>query len=744
MQLSGTDNKLFQQAAAFVNQTQRHIFLTGKAGTGKTTFLKHIRENSHKKMAVVAPTGVAAINAGGVTIHSFFQIPPGLFLPTTAGGNSLGDNAVYNSSSLLSKLRLNQSRLETLRELELLIIDEVSMVRADVLDAMDTILRHVRKRGSQPFGGVQVLYIGDLFQLPPVTRNVEWMMMQEYYQSPFFFDALVIKQAPPVYIELKKIYRQADDSFIRILNNIRNNCCNPADLEQLNTYYKPDFEPEDDANYITLTSHNHLADQINRKKLEKLPGEARKFEARVKGDFSENAYPADYTLTLKEGAQVMFIKNDKGEERRYYNGKIGIIKKILSEGDKILIHFPGEEDDFEMTTERWQNIRYNYSKENDAIDEEVLGTFTQYPIRLAWAITIHKSQGLTFDKAIIDAGASFAPGQVYVALSRLTSMNGLVLTSTIQAQSIQTDKRIVDFTRNELPDEILQQTLEQEQLLYVQQSLLNAFDYSRFAAEIEEHAGTYENRLLPDEEAAGNWLLSLQQAVENQKTVSEKFTGQLQNIINIAPVNYALLHERTASASAWFTQQLEQHVLVHIENYIDTVRARPRTKKYVKELKLLALSARRKKEQISQAAVITGSLQSATQLSELLEQVDRMNRPSLTTESASIKPARGETKLITLEMYKQGMPPEEIAAKRELTTGTIIGHLAEFIGNEVPATVLIPEDKLNHILQLIKTNPNARSSELKQQLSDDYSYTDIKVAQKYFEVKKAEGIRQKA
>src|ERR1044072_1971763 len=325
-----TSNHLFQLAVRFVNQTNRHLFVTGKAGTGKTTFLKYIRENTFKKMAVVAPTGVAAINAGGVTMHSLFQLPMGSFIPAMqTGWNS--DKNFNTPHTLLKNLRINNDKKQLLQELELLIIDEVSMLRADLLDEIDCILRHVRKKQHEPFGGVQMLYIGDLFQLPPVVKNDEWDILRQQYRSPFFFDEQALQQSPPLYLELKKIYRQTDEEFIKVLNNIRNNKTTQADLDLLHKHYLPGYESAENENYITLTTHNAKADTINQAQLEKLNGNISDCKAEVTGDFNERAYPADVLLQLKEGAQIMFIKNDKGESRRFYNGKIGTISRIAGE-----------------------------------------------------------------------------------------------------------------------------------------------------------------------------------------------------------------------------------------------------------------------------------------------------------------------------------------------------------------------------------------------------------------------------
>ena len=430
-----TQNDIFAKAVAFVNQTQQPIFLTGKAGTGKTTFLKFIRENSYKKMAITAPTGVAAMNAGGTTLHALFWLPFGVFIEDYPLQWGESDQFIYNKHRLFSTIKLTKNRRAILQELELLVIDEVSMVRADTLDAIDVILKSVR-RDMRPFGGVQVLFIGDLYQLPPVVQDREWQVLRDYYSSVFFFDAKVFKQQPPVLIELQKIYRQQDSAFINILNKIRNNETTNSDLDELNTHYKPDFIAPEGEQYITLTSHNRLADQINQEKLESLETKLHQIKSIIKDEFQNGLFPAEETLSLRVGAQVMFIKNDVGDERRYFNGKIGTVKDIQVEKHKIIVSFPNGEEDVEVKRETWENIRYSYNKGDDKIEEEVLGTFSQFPLRLAWAITIHKSQGLTFEKAIIDAGTSFAAGQVYVALSRLTGLEGLVLRSRVPSVRI--------------------------------------------------------------------------------------------------------------------------------------------------------------------------------------------------------------------------------------------------------------------------------------------------------------------
>ncbi|MFN5134202.1 MAG: ATP-dependent RecD-like DNA helicase, partial [Chitinophagaceae bacterium] len=421
-------NELFDLAFRFVTETQESIFLTGKAGTGKTTFLKYLQQHCAKNIIVAAPTGVAAINAGGVTLHSLFQLPFHPFIPTET-----------NRMELLKNIRYQKQRINLLRKMELLVIDEVSMVRADVMDAIDAILKTVRRNHQVPFGGVQLLLIGDLYQLPPVAKNDEWNLLKDYYNSTFFFDSIAIKEQQPLLIELTKIYRQKEDSFVQLLNKVRNNQMELEDFEQLNNRYLPQFRPAEEERFITLTSHNNQADQINQNKLAQLLSPAFTYSAKVIDDFPEHLYPAEKELVLKEGAQVMFLKNDT-EGRKYFNGKIGTVTRL--EKDQIIVVSDGVE--IEVKQETWENTRYTLNRSDEKLQQEIMGIFSQYPLRLAWAITIHKSQGLTFDKVMIDAASSFSSGQVYVALSRCTSLDGIVLLSKIPAAAIYTNTHVVN------------------------------------------------------------------------------------------------------------------------------------------------------------------------------------------------------------------------------------------------------------------------------------------------------------
>src|SRR6185436_15160813 len=451
------NNEMFRLAAELVNQSSRNIFLTGKAGTGKTTFLKYIRENCPKQIAVVAPTGVAAINAGGVTVHSFFQLPISPFIPETNGFRN-NNEATVNKNSLLSKLRMTADKKRVLQELELLIIDEISMVRCDILDAVDTVLRHIRRRYYERFGGVQVLFIGDMFQLPPIIKEQEWSFLKEFYNGPYFFDSRVLQEDPPVYIEFNKIYRQREERFIGVLNQVRNNELDEDGRLLLERSFTPHFKSNKDDGYIILTTHNEKARIKNDSELNRLTAPLFFYKAEIEGDFPENIYPVEEQLQLKIGSQVMFIKNDTEKIKRYFNGRIGTVVEL--ESDKIVVQCKEEPEPIEVKKEKWQNIRYAVDKTTKQLQEEVLGSFTQYPLRLAWAITIHKSQGLTFDKVIIDAGDAFAPGQVYVALSRCTTLDGIVLQSRIRTTNVFTDPRIVQFSNNIISKNAIEQELE--------------------------------------------------------------------------------------------------------------------------------------------------------------------------------------------------------------------------------------------------------------------------------------------
>ncbi len=548
-------NEIFDLAYRFITETNESIFLTGKAGTGKTTFLKYLRDQSAKNMIVAAPTGVAAINAGGVTLHSLFQLPFQPYLPTE--GNRL---------QLLQNIRYNKQRINLLRKMELLVIDEISMVRCDTLDAIDSILKSVRQNRQEPFGGVQILFIGDLFQLPPVAKREEWNILNQYYDSPFFFDSKAIKEQTPLLIELNKIYRQKEESFVELLNKVRNNQMEMDDFEKLNNRYFPGFQPSAFEKYITLTTHNIQAENINQFKLQNLTTGSFTFTATIEGEFPEHVYPADANLVLKEGAQVMFIKNDP-VTKKYFNGKIGVVSKL--EQDKIMVDCDGVE--IEVYQEVWENIRYTLNKTDEKLEQQVLGNFLQYPLRLAWAITIHKSQGLTFGNLMIDAASSFSSGQVYVALSRCTSLEGIVLLSKIPSSAILSNHHVANAQSSLTPKGSLAERFEGARQVFTVQLLSEIFLMDELLGAtnlLQSNIQKHHEKLNPD---AVQWVKDFVDRLKKEKAIAEKFVGHIFELMKAERVieNNQPLQKRIQDAAGYFLplltnlkEQLQQHPLV--------------------------------------------------------------------------------------------------------------------------------------------------------------------------------------
>lgn len=552
-------NPVFQLAADCITFSNRNVFLTGKAGTGKTTFLKYIRENCAKQMVVMAPTGVAAINAGGTTIHSFFQLPFTPYIPESAGGFFAQNvsSAATDKHHLLGRLKYSRDKIDVLQKLELLIIDEISMVRCDVLDAIDIILRSFRYRHQEAFGGVQVLLIGDMYQLPPVTVQDEWQILSSFYESPYFFDSRVMQQQKPVYIELEKIYRQTDNSFIQLLNKIRHGEMDMDAGEMLLSRYDPSFKAQSGDGYITLTTHNYLADKINNEELQRLEGKLYTFNARIEKEFSEKSYPAEELLQLKVGAQVMFLKNDMEKVRRYYNGKTGIVEKI--DQDKIFVKC-GNEKTIELARFKWENIRYTLNKQTQRVEEDIIGSFEQFPLQLAWAVTIHKSQGLTFEKVVIDAGAAFAPGQVYVALSRCTSLRGIVLHSPVTQAALRTDMRINRFAETKSGAGKISADLNDGKHAYQQQVLKEIFDISHASRLTTELNGQTREVASSFNDGAPVWVNELEEKITKLQQVAARFQKQVQQLSDdiILPEDNTALQERVKAAAKFFSAALQQ------------------------------------------------------------------------------------------------------------------------------------------------------------------------------------------
>ncbi len=547
MSQSHDTNPELQLARDFVHYTKFNVFLTGKAGTGKTTFLHHLNDTLGKRMVVTAPTGVAAINAGGMTLHSFFQIPPGSTVP----GSDLQDQNGQR------QFRFSKQKLKIIQSMDLLIIDEISMVRADLLDSVDAVLRRLR-RNRQPFGGVQLLMIGDLHQLPPVVKQDEWEIIREHYDSPYFFSSNALKKTDMVTVELQHIYRQSDQEFIDILNRVRDNRLDQSCLETLNRRCIEDFSPSDEQGYITLTTHNSSAESLNQSRLQSLQGKAFTFKARVSGDFPRHLYPASSELVLKKGAQVMFLRNDPGPARLYYNGKIGHVSRVTDK--EIVVSCPGDDRKITVEPAVWENIKYELNPLTKEIEKKVTGEFHQYPLKLAWAITIHKSQGLTFEKAVIDAGAAFAHGQVYVALSRCKTLDGLVLTSPLKPRGPATDATVQDFTIQARQNPPSREQLLAAKIKYQQDLLLECFELAGLQGRLQNLLRTLKQNPGPllvkgVQELPGMGRDSAGYIFE----VSDIFSRELNNLFDEhqLPQDNEHLQQRLQKASAWFQERLE-------------------------------------------------------------------------------------------------------------------------------------------------------------------------------------------
>ena len=539
------NNPELQLAWQFIENTGTHLFLTGKAGTGKTTFLRRLREHTPKRMVVLAPTGIAAINAGGVTIHSFFQLSFAPFVPDTT----------LNSAQM--HYRFNKEKRNIIRSMDLLVIDEISMVRADLLDAVDATLRRYRDR-EKPFGGVQLLMIGDLQQLAPVVKDSEWELLRRYYETPYFFASHALRETVYMTIELEKVYRQSDTYFLSLLNKIRENKADDEVLNALNKRYQRGFQPSKEEGYIRLTTHNNQAQQVNDRELASLPGKAYSFRAEVKDEFPEYSYPADEVLTVKEGAQIMFLKNDVSSEKRYYNGMIGEVVTVNETG--MFVRGKDSEHEFQLLQEEWGNYKYVLNEETKEITEEIAGVFRQYPIRLAWAITIHKSQGLTFERAIIDARNSFAHGQTYVALSRCKTLEGMVLESPLRREAIISDSIVDNFTKGVEQNKPGSKQLNDMQKAYFFDLLSDLFNfyaieqaYKRLLRMMDEDLYRLFPKQLADYKALEPHIK------EKIVEVAHRFRNQYTRLINESE-DYAgnqELQERIRSGAGYFRRELK-------------------------------------------------------------------------------------------------------------------------------------------------------------------------------------------
>jgi len=737
----------------FINQTKRHVFLTGKAGTGKTTLLKEILERTYKMVVVAAPTGIAALNAGGVTIHSLFQLPFDSFLPQDFYDAS---NSIFFETprTLRNHTRMSREKLRVIRALDVLIIDEVSMLRSDLLDALELTMRRVRGI-NQSFGGAQVLFIGDLMQLPPVVKNNELAILSKFYKSSYFFDATCLQTNPPVYIELSKIFRQEDENFIDLLNRIRNSELNDSDYQFLDKFYQPNYNSSKNPGVILLTTHNHKATRINQQNLEALKAQSKTYYADIEGDFPDKIYPVEAELNLKIGAQVMFTRNDSQPEKRYFNGKIGLVEflddksiQVRCNEDKKLIH---------VELAEWENVKYNINESSKEVEQEVIGVFRQFPLRLAWAITIHKSQGLTFTKAALDVEDIFQSGQAYVAFSRLRSLDGLILASKLSTRQFQTEAPISEFASQNPADAEVKTELAKQSQVFMQDLLLSSFDIRPLVASWKQIVQSHREEKDGSVKAAfRNWTKEMLEKILPMETVSENFNRFINQ--RFEPMKYPELLEKVKAARQYFSKELENfacELLLHLE----ALSHKKRTKAYFNEMNEFddrffsflskmnnsatvfecfvqgkEIDKKKMNNQFTeqfkrnvQSKVLDHSQKSPKK--EVVTKVLEESTPKVKKPREKNKKEKVDTVELTFEMFKSGLRPEEIAKKREFALSTIEGHLSKMIeSGAIQVLELMDAERVEYLMPKLKDfDPSLGLRAAKDQLGDEYGFGEIKM-----------------
>ncbi|WP_370900011.1 helix-turn-helix domain-containing protein [Chryseobacterium gossypii] len=696
-----------------IEYTNRSVFLTGKAGTGKTTFLNDFVKRTRKKHIVVAPTGIAAINAGGVTIHSMFGLPLRTFLPTT---DRIDGSIANNIADLMPHFKYRKDKLKLLREVEIIIIDEVSMLRADVLDMMDFSLRFIR-RNNQRFGGVQMLFIGDLYQLPPVVRDEQ--VLRQYYHSPFFFDSHAIKEIPLITIELTKVYRQSDQEFLEILNAIRDGDVDKIDFDLLNKRYDPDFESGNES-YVYLCSHNKMADEINQEKLAGIKLEAKTYEAKLFGEFKENQFPNEQFLELKVGAQIMFIRNDVSPDKKYFNGKLGEISAL--DENEIRVILDGSEREITVKREVWEQKKYFLDAEKN-IKEEVLGSFEQFPVKLAWAVTIHKSQGLTFDKVIIDAGKSFTAGQVYVALSRCRTLEGIVLKSQITPDVIFKDNRILQFQGDTLANDHVEAILDQEKYDYSIRKVLRTLDCLWFLQEVEDWNTLSMTTKNIDRVKTSQLYLQLKHEIVSLGKIFEKLERiifqKVNNFIS-QKEEWTEIENKIKGAVNFFFTEIRDKIFNPLKEFYAEIKGAKGLKQYNEEFRTWL-------EDIEE---YLNSLKDIHLLETKL--LDEKHNGEV-----NLKIAKVPSQVLTFQLFEQGKTIAEIALERGLVKETVIGHLAKFAEQGLlDVSRVITSDKIRIFEDEFNKNPHETLTEWKNALPGNFEFNEIRILLNHFTYQK--------
>lgn len=704
----------------FVEKTGKSVFLTGKAGTGKTTFLKRVVEESKKRVVVVAPTGIAAINAGGVTIHSFFQLPLHPFIP---------------GMKIESKFAFSKEKRSIIKTIDILIIDEISMVRSDLLDAIDSVLRRFRNR-HKPFGGVQLLMIGDLQQLSPVVTDEDVQFLSQYYPSPYFFGSHALARTDYVTIELKEVYRQQDAVFISMLNAVRGGRPSIEVIRALNSRYCPGFVPPPDEGYIRLTTHNHIADEYNSRQLSLIDDQAHSFEAEVSGNFPESSYPVDFRLELKAGAQVMFVKNDPSSDKRYYNGKIGIVTDFYEE--YIMVQCPGEDEKIAVEPLEWENSRYVINEQTQEMESEVIGIFKQYPLRLAWAITIHKSQGLTFDKAIIDAASAFASGQVYVALSRCRTLEGMVLATPLRQDAVITDLRVEDYIEGQEAAAVRSLSrLDSIKEEYYKELLGELFDFNELASLQKRMLGVCKD--FPSGSVVG--LAQKHNDILNDLGEMVVPVGiKWHKIIAQKPFEEIVSSEfrlRIRNGCSYFLEQINTAYGDFLEKTADI---KAENKELIKrygniwndldfELKVIRNLLKAMSVQDFTTDDYLRERQIAVyEASDFVpKQLKTPKKTGRTSEKKPVKEKKEDTKVTTFKLYKQGHSIKEIAKERDLNQQTIVRHLAHYVAKGMLSVEeFVPEAKADAVREAVESLGSPKGlAAIKEACPEDVTYQDI-------------------